>query len=38
MVVYTAAVHPDNEELVAAKEKNKLVMNRATFRPNHEGI
>lgn len=31
MVVYTAAVHPDNEELVAAKEKNKLVMNRATF-------
>lgn len=31
MVVYTAAVHPDNEELIAAKEKNKLVMNRAAF-------
>lgn len=31
MVVYTAAVHEDNEELVAAKEKNKLVMNRAAF-------
>lgn len=31
MVVYTAAVHPDNEELVAAKEKNKLTMNRAAF-------
>ncbi|MGO1042391.1 UDP-N-acetylmuramate--L-alanine ligase [Clostridioides difficile] len=31
MVVYTAAVHPDNEELIAAREKNKLIMNRATF-------
>ncbi len=31
MVVYTAAVHPDNEELVAAKEKNKLTMDRAAF-------
>lgn len=31
MVVYTAAVHDDNEELVAAKEKNKLTMNRAAF-------
>lgn len=31
MVVYTAAVHADNAELVAAKEKNKLIMNRAAF-------
>lgn len=31
MVVYTAAVHADNEELIAAKEKNKLTMNRAAF-------
>lgn len=31
MVVYTAAVHPDNPELVAAKEKNKLTINRAAF-------
>lgn len=31
MVVYTAAVHEDNAELIAAKEKNKLVMNRAAF-------
>lgn len=31
MVIYTAAVHADNEELVAAKEKNKLTMNRAAF-------
>lgn len=31
MVVYTAAIHPDNEEFIAAKEKNILVMNRAAF-------
>ncbi|MGL4911126.1 MAG: UDP-N-acetylmuramate--L-alanine ligase [Romboutsia sp.] len=31
MVVYTAAVHEDNAELVAAHEKNKLTMNRAAF-------
>ncbi|MGL4797093.1 MAG: UDP-N-acetylmuramate--L-alanine ligase [Paraclostridium sp.] len=31
MVVYTAAVKADNEELVAAKEKNKLIINRAAF-------
>ncbi|CEK36442.1 UDP-N-acetylmuramate--L-alanine ligase,UDP-N-acetylmuramate--L-alanine ligase,UDP-N-acetylmuramate--L-alanine ligase,Folylpolyglutamate synthase,UDP-N-acetylmuramate--alanine ligase,Mur ligase middle domain [[Clostridium] sordellii] len=31
MVVYTAAVKSDNEELVAAREKNKLTMNRAAF-------
>lgn len=31
MVIYTAAVHDDNAELVAAKEKNKLTMNRAAF-------
>lgn len=31
MVVYTAAVHDDNAELIAAREKNKLVVNRATF-------
>ena len=31
MVVYTAAVHADNPELVAAKEKNKLTINRAAF-------
>ena len=31
MVVYTAAVHEDNAELVAAHEKNKLMMNRAAF-------
>ncbi|MGL5507000.1 MAG: UDP-N-acetylmuramate--L-alanine ligase [Paraclostridium sp.] len=31
MAVYTAAVKADNEELVAAKEKNKLIINRAAF-------
>jgi len=31
MVVYTAAIHQDNEELMAAKEKNILIMNRAAF-------
>ncbi|MGL6106674.1 UDP-N-acetylmuramate--L-alanine ligase [Romboutsia sp.] len=31
MVVYTAAVHDDNAEMIAAKEKNKLTMNRAAF-------
>ena len=31
MVVYTAAIHPDNQELVAAKEKNILTMDRAAF-------
>ena len=31
MVVYTAAVHEDNAELVAAKEKNILTINRAAF-------
>ncbi len=31
IVVYTAAISDDNEELVAAKEKNKLTMNRAAF-------
>ena len=31
MVVYTAAVHDDNAEIVAAKEKNILMMNRAAF-------
>ena len=31
MVVYTAAIHPDNEELMAAKEKNILTINRAAF-------
>lgn len=31
MVIYTAAVHEDNAELVAAKEKNKLTINRAAF-------
>ena len=32
MVVYTAAVHADNPEvIVAAKEKNKLTINRAAF-------
>ncbi len=31
MVVYTAAIHPDNEELMAAKKKNKLIVNRAAF-------
>ena len=31
MVVYTAAIHQDNEELIAAKEKNILIMNRAAF-------
>ena len=31
MVVYTAAVKNDNEELVEAKEKNKLIINRAAF-------
>ena len=27
MVVYTAAIHPDNEELMAAKDKNILTIN-----------
>ncbi|MGL5693974.1 MAG: UDP-N-acetylmuramate--L-alanine ligase [Peptostreptococcaceae bacterium] len=31
MVVYTAAIHPDNQELMAAKEKNILTMDRAAF-------
>ncbi|MDK2564755.1 UDP-N-acetylmuramate--L-alanine ligase [Romboutsia sedimentorum] len=31
MVIYTAAVHKDNAEMIAAKEKNKLTMNRAAF-------
>lgn len=31
MVVYTAAIHPDNEELVAARKANKLIVNRAAF-------
>ena len=31
MVVYTAAIHPDNEELMTAKEKNILTINRAAF-------
>ena len=31
MVVYTAAIHPDNDELMAAKEKNILTMDRAAF-------
>ena len=31
MVVYTAAIHPDNQELLAAKEKNILTMDRAAF-------
>ena len=31
LVVYTAAVASDNEELVAAKQKNKLIMSRAAF-------
>jgi UDP-N-acetylmuramate--alanine ligase len=31
MVVYTAAVKNDNEELMEAKEKNKLIINRAAF-------
>lgn len=31
MVVYTAAIHPDNEELMAAKNKNILTINRAAF-------
>ena len=31
MVVYTAAIHPDNEELMAAKDKNILTINRAAF-------
>jgi UDP-N-acetylmuramate--alanine ligase len=31
MVIYTAAVKNDNEELVEAKEKNKLIINRAAF-------
>lgn len=31
MVVYTAAIHPDNEELMAARKKNKLIVNRAAF-------
>ena len=31
MVVYTAAISPENEELVAAKKKNKLIVNRAAF-------
>lgn len=31
MVVYTAAIHPENPELMAAKEKNILTMDRAAF-------
>ncbi len=31
MVVHTAAISEDNEELVCAKEKNKLIINRAAF-------
>ena len=31
MVVYTAAVHDDNPEMIATKEKNKLTMDRAAF-------
>ena len=31
MVVYTAAIHPDNEELMEAKNKNILTMDRAAF-------
>ena len=31
IVVYTAAIHPDNEELLAAKDKNILTINRAVF-------
>ena len=31
IVVYTAAIHPDNEELMAAKNKNILTINRAAF-------
>lgn len=31
MVVYTAAVHEDNPEMIATKEKNKLTMDRAAF-------
>ena len=31
MVVYTAAIHPDNPELMEAKNKTKLTINRAAF-------
>ena len=31
IVVYTAAIHPDNPELMEAKNKNKLTINRAAF-------
>ena len=31
IVVYTAAIHPENPELVEAKNKNKLTINRAAF-------
>lgn len=31
LVVYTAAIHPDNPELIEAKNKNKLTINRAAF-------
>ena len=31
MVVYTAAIHPNNQELMAAREKNILTMDRAAF-------
>lgn len=31
MVIYTAAVHEDNPEMIATKEKNKLTMDRAAF-------
>lgn len=31
LVVYTAAISDDNEEFLAAKEKNILMMNRAAF-------
>jgi len=31
IVIYTAAIYDDNEELVATKEKNILTLNRAAF-------
>lgn len=31
IVVYTAAIKENNEEMIAAKEKNKLILNRAVF-------
>ena len=39
MVVYTAAIHQDNPEMIATKEKNKLTMDRSCFlRSNNERI